>query len=93
MNKNLAYAVIVALGLAVLLNLLYIIDIMAFFTVQIGCCAVALAFIMHTIVFYKKTDSPIFYKNWKKNQITALFYCVLAFSFIVTLTVAVFSTV
>jgi hypothetical protein len=63
---------------------------MTFVAVQVGACAVALAVIIHTIADYKKKDSPVYYRNWKKNPIVALSFCVLSLAFIVTLTVAVF---
>ena len=93
MKKNLAYASIVAFGLAFVLNLLFITDVMTYVAVQVGSCVVALAITTHSIVFYKRKDSPIYWKNWKKNPIIALSFCVLSLAFIITLTVALFSRV
>ena len=91
MKKMYVYAYFLAAGLAAILNFLFITDVLGFVAVQIGGCAVAVPILMGSTSYHKEKDSPVYYKNWKKNPITAILFCAVSFAFITTLAIAVFS--
>jgi len=85
------YAYFVAVALAVTLNILHIVAVIGFVAVQIGGCTVALTILINLVPFRKEKDSPVDYRNWKKNPLLAVVFCVLSLAFIVSLAIAVFS--
>ena len=89
--KSSLYTLIESFGIASVLSILFVVGIASFTWVQIGGYAVALSGLLFTFVTYRKKDSPVYWRNWKKNPMTALLFCVFALAFISTLIIALFS--